>query len=360
MPTIGGSRALYQAQTGFRKDLIAGFKSLLERATGILILNATRVVDGKRYIPPNSDKSRDTLARIGDMVERFFVGPDYRQAYGNDGVSPLAEYPRILNHWLVWVQTQAVTPHSTFLRKRLPEDIVRWLESAQRPPVREQFIPNPLAEYEAAHTWVDPKGYQLSDRIWKCGVETRAKIDLLLQQGIAQGKSALEIASALEAYLLPTRTGIRTLKPYGPQFTPDGASYYAMRLARTEITRAHSQASLAAARGNPYVTGMDWALSASHPKIDVCDELATIGMSGERKKDPYPMDAVKIPPAHTHCLCNTRPFVGATNAEVVEELRAMMDNGEPAPVTPINADKYMRFMVGDLLISLVNQGAVAF
>jgi hypothetical protein len=360
MTTVAGSRALYQAQSGFRKDLIAGFASLLQRVTGILIVNATRQVNGQRFIPPNSEQSRRVMVNIGDAVERFFVGEDYRQAFGSDGVTPLAEFPRILNYWLVWAQTEVVNAHARFMNKRLPDDLFRWLEGAQLP-VHEQFIVNPLATYEAAHTWVDPNGYRLSDRIWRCGVATRTKIDLLLQQGIANGFSALEIAAALEAYLQPTRTGIRTLKPYGEKFMPDGASFDAMRLARTEITRAHSQASLAASQANPFVTGVDWALSASHPKIDICDSLATIGMSGERLKEPYPKDgSVKIPPAHPHCLCNTRPFVGVKNTDVIAALRAQRDTFQPAPMTPAQPRNFMRFLIGDSLVSLVNLGAVVF
>jgi hypothetical protein len=353
MPTtIGGTRALYQAQAGFRNEITAALGVLLQRITGILILKATQVVDDQRVIPPG-DRQREALGQVGDLIERFFVGDDLRQSFARDGVTPLAEYPRILNYWLVWPQAQVVRSHSAFMLKRLPDDLVQYLNTAQ-PSVQEQFIPNPLATYEAAHTWVDPNGYQLSDRIWRAGVSTRAKIDQLLSQAIAEGRSAVDIAKALESYLLPNRVGIRTLKPYGRKYGTGGASFDAMRLARTEITRAHSQASLVASRANPWVTGIDWALSASHPRVDICDSLATIGMSGERLRDPYPIDGnVQIPPAHPHCLCHSRAAVTATNQEVIDELRRMIGGGNPPPVTPVNWQRFLEWLIGGYLVDLV-------
>ncbi|PJF23673.1 MAG: hypothetical protein CUN53_21700, partial [Phototrophicales bacterium] len=50
------------------------------------------------------------------------------------------------------------------------------------------FSPNALAQYEPAHTWVDPKGYRLSDRIWRTGEITRQRIDALIAEGIREGK----------------------------------------------------------------------------------------------------------------------------------------------------------------------------
>ncbi len=122
------------------------------------------------------------------------------------------------------------------------------------------FAPNPLAEYDPPHLWVDPNGYRLSDRVWRTAGETRRKVDAMVDEGIRQGRGALALSRDLEEYLHPGRQIVRTKAPYGTD-----ASYDAMRLARTEITRAASKAHEAAALDNPFVTGLKWKLSPQHP-----------------------------------------------------------------------------------------------
>jgi hypothetical protein len=170
--------------------------------------------------------------------------------------------------------------------------------------------PNPFAAYDPAHTWLDQRGYRLSDRIWDTSVRTRARIDALIEEGIREGRSAMAIAGDLEDFLLPGRKLLRTDRPYGQDASAD-----AMRLARTEITRAHAQADFMAANMNPFVETFDWVLSGSHPKPDVCDDLAAGG--------PYLKGGdVRIPPAHPHCLCSMRWNTGEKAGTVIADLRA--------------------------------------
>lgn len=144
------------------------------------------------------------------------------------------------------------------------------------------FKPNPLAQFDKLHTWVDPNGYKLSDRIWRTAGTTRRKLDLFLDERIRQGQGALQMSRDLETFLKPGRT-LRTKAPYGTD-----ASYDAMRLARTEITRAHARAAERAAAMNPFVEKMGIRLSGSHSKPDICDEAEADG--------PWPKD--EIPPQY--------------------------------------------------------------
>jgi len=198
--------------------------------------------------------------------------------------------------------------------------------------------------------WVDGKGYRLSDRIWRADMDTRAKIDELLVRGLREGKGALDISRALEAYLVPSETGIRTLKPYGERFMPDGAAASAIRLSRTEITRAFSEASQVSAAMNPYVEGMDYVLSGSHPEYDICDEIASIGMGGERLREPYTVYDCPMPVVDTHpnCLCHTRPVVTADADAVTSELRDFVRGGEPANVNPANPEMFTSWLLGTM------------
>lgn len=351
MATIHKQAVLLAAQRGMKRDLQAMLKAAVERMTTVLLQYA----DTTGKIPARAERPLTT--QLEQIISDVFTAGDNRSAY--DDMRPLAEYPRKLNYWIAWATYEVVKTHERWLRQRAPADVFERLHRARRV-VQEQypiFRPNPLAEIDPARRWVHPlrwtdeRGYRLSDRIWRADMDTRAKIDELLVRGLREGRSALDIARALEAYLVPTERGVRTLKPYGERFMPDGAAYSAMRLARTEISRAFNQAAWISAYMNPYVTGWDYCLSASHPKYDICDGYATIGMGGDRLKPPYAVNAAPVPPVHPHCLCHGRPAVTDTPEAVTARLRAYVQ-GDDWHVNPANADLFTAWLLGNLFIQL--------
>ena len=356
MPTIAGASLLASARQGLISQYEDEISALVRSLQGLVIsagtLPVTRDKQSVFTIPRSSE--RRVLQQAGDTVQRFFVGSDFRSAYADDGVTPLAPFPQMLNYWLAWVTVGVIQKHSAYLQKHLPADIQAWLRT--RDVGQEMFtfvgelaLPKPV--YEAAHTWVDPRGYRLSDRIWQASIETRKKVDALLADAIRSGRDVRQVARELEQFLLPSRAGVRTNKPYGRS-----ASYDAMRLIRSELSRAHAQVTVAASMANPFVDGVDWHLSAAHPKVDMCDRIATVGMSGQRLKPPYPLDGnVPIPVQNSHpqCICFTTSAVLSANVDTIQKLRAMMDAGEEPPVTVIDVWGYLRRLIGAFLAALV-------
>lgn len=169
------------------------------------------------------------------------------------------------------------------------------------------------AEFDDVRTWVDPRGYRLSDRIWQSRQDVRRQIDLTLQEAVANRTDALVVAKQLEQHLNPSYALLRgpdgkILKnqPRGIVTKAPGrggqGSYAARRLARTEISRAHAQATQKAAALTPFALGWQWNLSAQHPKPDACDANAT---NNDFKLGPgvYPPNAGPRMPNHPHCLC---------------------------------------------------------
>jgi hypothetical protein len=146
----------------------------------------------------------------------------------------------------------------------------------------------------------------------------------------------------LEQFLLPTRANFRTRKPYGVN-----ASFDAMRLARTEIALAHTRAAYEAALKNPYVTGIDWMLSRTHPKYDICDEYATIGMDGQRLRDPYPKLKARLPIIDSHPQCGCTELSYAEPQEIIPE-------GEP-PLTPAAPNTLLLQMLGSVLMAYISR-----
>ena len=254
-----------------------------------------------------------TREAVGEQVVNFFIGrktngqPDPFEVNRDGSARPLAPYPAFLFEYVGKATRLGIEKHRRIMLRGLQSapDVRDVLTLATRNPlararqVQQQvttddlFRPRALARYDPAHRWVDPNGYRLSDRIWRASTETRRKIDFVVAQGIQEGKSAVEIANDLEAFLLPERTRVITRTPYGSK-----GSFDARRLARTEITRAHAQADEASAALNPFVTEMSVNLSASHPQTDICDEAAAAS--------PFPKDAIPAQyqiPLHPHCLC---------------------------------------------------------
>jgi len=352
--TANNKRILAIAQKGFRDEIKEAFTRLAERISGVVLFHQN--ADG---IIPLERKTR-VQAQVGAIVDSFFVGQDGRSAFGRDGVTPLAEYPRILNKWLAMVQAMMVVAEYNWMRKNIPDDIQAWLVSTPSRPVPVQeiedltdeqiealrlFRPNPLAEYEPAHTWVDPNGYRLSDRVWQTDVRTRTKIDAMIADAINEGMSAERLAKRLEQFIIPGRAGIRTNKPYGKD-----ASYDAMRLARTEISRAGNQAAFISAYTNPYVDKIDVRRSPNgDPTCTVCPRHATIGIGGGRLRPPYSIYATNVPVYHPHCMCHLVGVVKDSPETVTQNLRAIVEEAGQGLEPPLRTALQPQGMLRDML-----------
>lgn len=297
-------------------------------------------------------------AETGVIIQKVFVTNENQSfGFGNMASTPFAA---MLNRHMAEVTYRAILAHTDYLKTTLPDDLYRRLAAApvrlrsltseQGDDERKRFLrrwqhlrlfdPNPLAQYDPMHTWVDPNGYQLSGRIWQTGLSTRARMDRVMNDAISQGWSSRRLARHMEQFLRPDRADLRTKKPYGTDGSAD-----AMRLARTEITRAHGQASMTAARLNPYVNLMGWRLSGSHPKPDICDQLAA--------GSPYALNNIPPYPAHPHCLCQLLPIVTTTPDQITADLRQALDEAAPLgiqpAVNPTNPTGLLAALIGQVL-----------
>lgn len=128
----------------------------------------------------------------------------------------------------------------------------------------------------------------LSQRVYRNAHLSSGAVERQIRAGIIQGLSAKELADKVKKFISPS--------------TPGGVSYAAMRLARTEINNAFHEAQIIQGQA-PWIKSVHWNTSGSHPRKDVCDELAT--KNGFRLgPGNYPADEVPEKP-HPHCLCFT-------------------------------------------------------
>ena len=123
-------------------------------------------------------------------------------------------------------------------------------------------------------------GFQLSERVYMNDVATVNRVGRIIDESLAMGRSAKEIAAEVRGFISPD--------------TPGGVSYAAMRLARTEINNAYHDTVKEKMKKRPWVEGIDWNLSGSHPCHDICDEYA--------EKSPWDKAEVPSKP-HPQCLC---------------------------------------------------------
>jgi hypothetical protein len=130
----------------------------------------------------------------------------------------------------------------------------------------------------------------LSQRIYN----TQAWMDGRIQKGInsalARGLSAREFAKEARDWFDPR--------------VPGGVRYAASRVARSEINNAFHATSIQQAAEKPWIEKMQWHLSSSHPKPDLCDAYAKGGPKGDGLYAPK--DVPRKP--HPHCFCYVVPI----------------------------------------------------
>lgn len=315
-------RARFLAVLKTNESEMAGLlRSLSNQGRGMLLRAATGP-DGTIPAARSEPLRKEMQAAVTNMflVQRSSGDLTPFEVIGGV-VVPLSPYMRILWRNVKAATRVGVQKHADQMRRRLEKhpSILARLRAARGNPFLEAqrvqqltgavWHSRPFAYYDPAHLWIDARGYRLSDRIWQVSINVRRRIDLLIEEGIRDGRSAAAIAEDLEIFLQPGRALLRTDKPYGTDASAD-----AMRLARTEITRAHAQADMMSAQENPFVETYDVVLSGSHPKTDQCDERVLSG--------PYTKtDISGIPPFHPYCLCSLRWNVVENAGLVIAQLR---------------------------------------
>ena len=145
----------------------------------------------------------------------------------------------------------------------------------------------------------------LSPQVYKNEQLMVGNIDKVVNNGILLNKSAREIATDVRVYIRPD--------------TPGGVSYAAQRLGRTELNNAFHETTRRNAEAQPWVEGMKWHLSGSHPRPDECNRYAEQD-SYRMGEGVYPSSRVPSKP-HPQCFCYISA-VTKPNDEFIDELFA--------------------------------------
>lgn len=145
-------------------------------------------------------------------------------------------------------------------------------------------------------------GTRPSDRIWDLTNNAERNIKRIVANGMGAGDNPKVIASRLKRYVDPKVRNASDLDiETGPGVyrSPYRNAY---RLAKTEMNRAYTKATVAFAKDKAWIKDGEIVLSPLHDEYDECDELAAGG--------PYtPEQADAELPAHPHCGCRYVPSI---------------------------------------------------
>lgn len=124
----------------------------------------------------------------------------------------------------------------------------------------------------------------LSQSVYNGAAWSNDQLDKRINAALVRGLSAKDFARSIIDLVNPN--------------TPGGASYAANRLARTELNNAFHVGSQQRAQQSGLVTAMEWHLSSSHPRPDLCNDYES--------DSPYGINEVPDKP-HPQCFCYIVP-----------------------------------------------------
>ena len=131
---------------------------------------------------------------------------------------------------------------------------------------------------------MEGRSYQpLSVRVYRNEELSKGLVDRTINMALIQGKSAKELAADVVGLINPD--------------VPGGVSYSALRLGRTELNNAFHATAVHHHGDQPWVKGMEWHLSSSHPRSDVCNSLVGEYAPGKTPGKPHP-----------NCFCYVTPI----------------------------------------------------
>lgn len=216
--------------------------------------------------------------------------------------------------------------------------------------IESKIITNSIvkANKKAIESIVDRKGFNLSTNIWEKSDKAMNHVKDIVKAGIEQKQSNVRIARALEKYV---QSGKKTFTEDYPDmmarvgYIPKDLNYEALRTARTETIRAYSQGNRNGANENPFVAGMKYMLSPSHPAKDICDPITEQDLYG-LGPGCYPMDKLPDYPFHPSCMCieltlfSSDVGYGTDDSSILDELVNRLKEWDNNPSSQPEIEKW--------------------
>lgn len=145
---------------------------------------------------------------------------------------------------------------------------------------------------EYLRTWRAMDGLTLSDRLWRIKDGAERILQQAVEGAILRGESSYAAAQRYLLEDLPIPADLQSEIQAGGignigravetlLLDADGDVFYpVMRVLRTEINRAYTEAYVASIALHPQVEGVRFNLSPAHPRPDICDLYASANLHG--------------------------------------------------------------------------------
>ena len=185
------------------------------------------------------------------------------------------------------------------------------------------------------------RGLGLSDKVWQYTGQYKQELEMALDIGIGDGKSAQALSREVRRYLkqpnmlfrkVRDKHGVLHLSKRAKAYHPGRGVYRssvknALRMVATETNIAYRSADYLNTKASPWIVGIRIVLSNNHtckdsqgvaqPFTDICDKLA----------GRYPKD-FKFTGWHPNCRCHIE-YIHKTDAEVERDTRRMLRGEKP-------------------------------
>lgn len=158
--------------------------------------------------------------------------------------------------------------------------------------------------------------WSLSRALWKNTRSTQRDVQNVVAQGIAQNKSAYDIAKDLEKYVDPSARKDWDWSKVYPG-TARKVDYSAQRLARTMVSHAYQQSFVRTTQKNPFVTKYKWVSAGGARTCEIC-----AGRDGQYySKTDLPLD-------HPNGMCT---YIAVIEDSMVDIADRIADWAQGAP-----------------------------
>lgn len=173
-------------------------------------------------------------------------------------------------------------------------------------------------------------GMGLSDRVWNLTKQLKAELELAMEVGIGEGKSAADLSRDVRKYLrepnklfrrVRDKSGTLRLSKAARAYHPGRGVYRssyknALRMTATENNIAYRTCDHERWKQMPFILGIDIHTSNNHPQDDICDDL----------EGRYPKD-FKFTGWHPWCRCQATAAL-PTEAEFIKYGKAILNGSD--------------------------------
>lgn len=170
--------------------------------------------------------------------------------------------------------------------------------------------------------------WTLSRQLWKQSVHTQRDVNEIVAKGIAENKSAFDIAKDIEKYVDPNARKDWDWSKVYPG-TAKKVDYNAQRLARTMVSHAYQQAFVEVTKNNPFVAQYRWDASNSARTCEICSER-----DGQLySKDDLPLD-------HPNGMCTFIAVIEENMEQIANRLADWANGKEDSELDTWAKDTY--------------------